>query len=117
VRFFVPGAFLGGEASKQWAYVVALSAADLSPGVALGLAPSFFSEQSDTLMILPLCRGRCQDRFGSTHEDIDGLPPLVDITVPRGSSQEEILRDYNTATGRRVSLPGVVPAEAGANPP
>jgi hypothetical protein len=46
------------------------------------------------------------------------MPALVDIIVPAGQKQEDVLGDYDTRSKRPVRLRGVVPAAsaaAGAN--
>lgn len=108
ISFFVPDAFLGGPARADWSYVVAVSGANLSQSFGLaagaGLAPS----DPDTLMILPVLPGRPADAFGG--RDRSPLePPLVDVLVPPGQSQEQVLGSYNTREKRLAVLPGVVP--------
>ncbi len=65
----------------------------------------------DNLMVLPVSPGSWQNRFGGGREGQDLQPPLIDIMVPQGSSQETILGDFSSRNERPVRLPGVVPAE------
>ena len=110
VSFLVPVAFLGGRAQTTWSYVVAVSGADIVQKIdvpdMLGLA----EPDPDSLMILPVSYRNYVDRFATTRDD-PLLPPIIDLIVPPGKKQEEILRDDDPKTGRLVRLPGVVPAE------
>ncbi len=109
VRFFVPASFLGGVAKDTWAYVVADSVATLQPSVDLSAA---VGKQPSTplLMILPVQPGRGPDFVGGG-SDYDTLqPPLIDVIVPPGSKQEDLLKDFDMRVDRPVKLPGVVPA-------
>jgi len=54
------------------------------------------------------------DRFGGGEDDDPLQPPLVDVIVPRGATQEKVLKDYSSKEGRLVRLPGVVPAQEAA---
>ena len=111
VSFFVPSAFLGGLASPKWAYVVAVSGADLNLKVDLTRIAGTKEQKQPSLMIMPIAPGKSKETFGGAPEDDDLMPPLVDILVPKTMSQEKILKDYDLRTGREVALPGVVPAE------
>jgi hypothetical protein len=111
VSFFVPRSFLGAPASPKWAYVVAVSGADLNLKVDLTRIAGSKEETVSSLMILPVKPGKAKEVFGGAPDDDDLMPPLVDILVPKGMSQEKILKDYDLRTGRGVALPGVVPAE------
>jgi hypothetical protein len=110
ISFFVPGIVLGGPAKPTWAYTVATSGADLLQS--FDLARKLGRDPSDkSLMILPVSPGRWQDRFGGGRENADLQPPLIDIIVPKGKSQETILSDFDAHGRRPVVLTGVVPAE------
>jgi hypothetical protein len=110
ISFFVPALFLGGPAKATWAYTVATSGADLlvsfDVNKVLGRQPG-----AKSLMILPISPSRWQDRFGGGRENADIQPPLVDIIVPKGKTQETILSDFDARGKRPVVIPGVVPAE------
>ncbi len=110
VRFFVPAPFLGGVAKDTWAYVVADSVADLQPSVDLGSAVGR-DPRVPAMMIAPVAPGRGPDFLGGGHEDDNLEPPLVDIIVPPGVKQEDVLKDYDLRVDRPVKLPGVVPAD------
>ncbi len=110
IDFFVPNSFLGTVASSKWAYVVAITGADINQkfdiGPALGIPAT-----AANLMIIPAVAGKSKDYFGGSPEEDDLFTPLVDILVPKGMTQEKLLKDYDLRTGRPVALPGVVPAE------
>ncbi len=111
VKFFVPADFLGGEARSDWSYVVAVTGCDLYSSLdiagKIGLGPD-----EDRLLVLPVGPGRSSERLGSERDYTSMLPPIMDLVVPAGSSQEEILRNYDQRVGRMVQLPGVVPGAA-----
>ena len=108
VSFFVPPYFLQGSAQANWSYVVVVTAATLEDKLDLGeirlLTPH------GGLLNLPVGEGAFSDRLGTTREEVGLLPPIVDLIVPDGSKQEEILRNYNVAEKRLVVLSGVVPS-------
>ena len=110
IRFFVPASFLGGIAKPSWSYVVAVSGADIYQEIDIGAALKITAASPDALMILPIEPGSWVDRFGGGRDDDPLEPPLVDIIVPRGRSQEAILKDEDPSTNRPVRLPGVVPS-------
>ncbi len=110
VRFFVPSSFLGGQASADWSYVVVVSGADLVQSFDLTAAVGLADETAHSLMIVPISPGRWKDRFGGGRDGERIQPPLVDIVVPAGSSQESLLRNFSTADDLPARLPGVVPA-------
>jgi hypothetical protein len=111
VRFFVPTSFLGDRAREDWAYVAAVSGADITSTVDLVSLLGIDRDRTDPgLMILPVVPGRSTTAFGGAEEDDALQPPLIDIVVPAGRSQEEILSAYDSAAGRPARLPGVVPA-------
>ncbi|HSL83320.1 MAG TPA: glucodextranase DOMON-like domain-containing protein [Thermoanaerobaculia bacterium] len=112
VSFFVPDRFLGAPASPEWSYVVAVSGADLLQSFELTGRLGLSAADEDGLMILPVTSGRPRDHFGG-RERAPLQPPLVDILVPPGTTQEEVLQSYDLAEGLPVELPGVVPAEVG----
>ncbi len=111
ISFFVPDSFLGGPARADWSYVVAVSGANLSQSFGLaagaGLAPS----DPDTLMILPVLPGRSANAFGGRDRPAFE-PPLVDILVPEGVSQEEVLGSFDSREKTLAEVPGVVPGGA-----
>jgi hypothetical protein len=111
IQFFVPNGFLGGPVRDQWAYVVAVSGADMSSRFTIDIAFLIESGFSDGLMILPIAPGSPTDRFGGGREDDDMEPPLVDILIAPGSRQEDVLKGYDRTTRRPARLPGIVPAE------
>ena len=111
ISFFVPALFLGGPAKAEWAYVVASSGADLLQRYDPTHSLLGKGEGTKSLMIVPVSPGRWQDRFGGGRDNAPNQPPLVDLIVPRGKSQEQILSDFSGREKRNVVVPGVVPAE------
>lgn len=110
VEFYVPGSFFGlNVASPTWSYVVAVTGADITrkfdvPAL-LGREPG----PDEALMMLGIGPGYSKEQFGGGRE-LDPLqPPLVDIIVPPGHTQEELLRRTGLQKGQRTRLPGVVP--------
>jgi hypothetical protein len=111
VRFFVPARFLGGPARGSWAYVAAVSGADLAQRFDLKTGFSGSADFAKGLMIVPIAPGQSRERFGGGRENDEMMPPLADVLIAPGASQEEALRDYDRKAGRPVRLRGVVPAE------
>jgi hypothetical protein len=110
IRFFVPSSFLRGDAKPSWSYVVAVSGADILQRLDVLGALKLSDPAPASLAILPVAPGTWSDRFGGGEDDDPLQPPLVDIIVPRGTSQEKVLKDYSSKEGRLVRLPGVVPS-------
>ncbi len=110
ISFSVPDSFLGGPAQASWGYAVAVSGADLMQSLDLTARAGLARASRDTLMVLEVKPGTWKDFFGGGRDDAPLQPPLIDILVPEGESQEEILRDFDSADGRPVELPAVVPA-------
>lgn len=109
ITFTVPNSFLGGPAKDTWSYVIAVSGNDLLQTTDLRRLAGKAGPES--LMILPVSPGRWQDRFGGGRDNAEIQPPLIDIVVPKGKKQEEILADFDQRAKRPVLLPGLVPAE------
>ncbi|HSE43476.1 MAG TPA: glucodextranase DOMON-like domain-containing protein [Acidobacteriota bacterium] len=110
VEFFVPSSFLGGKADPSWNYIVAVTAATKEERIDLVGLFNKESKEDPPLMNLQVIPGRPQDNLGTTQRDKEALQTaIVDLIVPDGQKQSEILRDYNINTGKPVSLPGVKP--------
>jgi hypothetical protein len=110
IRFFVPDSFLGGQAQPDWSYVVAVSGADITATmpvdtIDIGILEVDFAG----LMILPVEAGGSRSTFGSKQPDTELLPALVDIIVPEGITQEDLLSSYREVSSEPVKLLGVVP--------
>lgn len=110
ISFFVPGIFLGGPAKPTWGYVVASSGADLLASFDL-MRVLGRQNAGKALMILPVSPGRWAERFGGGRDGATNQPPLIDVIVPKGQSQEKLMADFDPRAKRPVVLPGVVPAE------
>ncbi len=109
IRFFAPNSFLGGPARDSWAYVIAVSGADLANRLDTRLLFKG-AAGAESLMILPVLPGRPRDAFGGGHDGDDLQAPLIDIIVPPGASQEKLLSDYDLEKRTPARLPGVVPS-------
>jgi hypothetical protein len=114
IRFFVPMSFLKSAAKPSWSYVVAVSGADILQRLDVLGALKIDDPEPPSLAILPVAPGTWSDRFGGGEDDEPLQPPLVDIIVPSGATQEKVLKDYSSKEGRLVRLPGVVPAQEAA---
>ena len=104
-----PDEFLGGPAKAEWGYVVFTTGADVDQRFTL-LGDLSFGGPDDGLFVLPAKPGGAADRFGGQRDDDLGLSPIVDLLVPRDTTQERVLADYARDGSRLVALPGVVPA-------
>lgn len=112
IRFFVPDLFLGGPAKAEWAYVVAVSGADIQGRFDVGKLVGVKKDEAvEPLFIMRAAPGPSEDAFGGADEDDPAPCPLVDIVVPPGTTQEKVLADYDAVRGRLVRLPAVVPAD------
>ncbi len=106
IGFLVPLSFLGGWAKPEWSYVVAVSGADILQKLDVGSLLNIGAEVPDSLFILAVAPGSTwTDRFGGGDEDNPNQPPLIDIIVPPGKKQEDVLKE------KPVRLPGVVPKD------
>ena len=111
VRFFVPITFLGGPAKAEWGYVVASSGVDVAGRYDLAkLAGLKKDKPMEPLFIMRAAPGRSADTFGGADEDDPNPPALVDVLVPPGTTQEDLLRSGNLRARTLPRLPAVVPA-------
>ncbi len=108
VSFLVPEDFLGGQAQATWGYAVAVTGATLDRRVEL---PSFLGSVTrpgpQGLMVLGIQPGVSHERFGGGRLGDPSQSPVVDLLVPEGVRQEEVLGS------RAPPWPAVVPAERG----
>ncbi|HXV60108.1 MAG TPA: glucodextranase DOMON-like domain-containing protein, partial [Vicinamibacteria bacterium] len=109
LTFLVPSSFLGGTAKGEWSYVVLLTVAKIDDTLSFGNFGG--AEVPYTLMNLPVGEGGWSDRLGTTRKGAALLPPILDMFVPEGMKQEEILRNFNANTKQMVVLPGIVPSD------
>lgn len=112
IRFFVPASFLGSVARATWGYVVAVSACNVEERVDLSALGTKSAPVPKAMFIVPVDLGRGPGIVGGGNEDDELQPPLLDILVPSGSTQQQVLKDYSPATGRAVQLPAVVPSSS-----
>jgi hypothetical protein len=112
VRFFVPGSFLGGTAKDTWGYIVAVSGAEIEERLDVVATLDAARSTAERLMILPIKPGRRREAFGGGRLDDPLQPPLVDVIVPSGETQEAVLKDYDIQVKRPVRLNAVVPGSS-----
>jgi hypothetical protein len=89
---------------------VAVSGTELEPPLDLLAMLGFGETRAARLMILPIAPGRPHESFGGGRPDDPLQPPLVDVIVPPGMTQESVLKDYDILAKRPVRLSAVVPA-------
>jgi hypothetical protein len=108
IDFFVPSSVFAGSAKPDWAYTVVVSGADLverldTRGRLVG------TETYDTLYILPVNVGRPLITWATTREDFVLQPPVIDVILPAGQDQKQVLGDFSGT--KQVVLTGVVPGQ------
>ncbi|MBM7113258.1 glucodextranase DOMON-like domain-containing protein [Archangium primigenium] len=92
VSFVVPEAFLGGPARASWGYAVAVTGATLNQRVAL---PAFLGGVTTPaergVAVMGIAPGVSQERFGGGRVGGGAQSPVVDLVVPEGVRQEDVL--------------------------
>jgi len=111
IEFTVPDSFLGGPADPDWGYVIVITAADIIQSIDMSKAAYLGRKSRERFMALPVSPGTWQNRLGGGREGEALQPPIMDMLVPTGASQEVLLDDYSTKQNRPARLPGVVPAQ------
>lgn len=109
VSFTVPAQFLGGVAKPEWAYTVVVTAATLDTRIDIQFMTGS-GALPERVFNLPVASGKSAERLGGGRIEDALQPPIVDVIVPAGSKQEDVLRDYDLRQNRAVKLTGVVPA-------
>ena len=105
VSFFVPEGFLGGQAQPTWGYAVAVTGGTLDSRVELpALLGGVTAPASQGLMVLGIGPGVSPERFGGGRLGDPAQSPVVDLMVPEGVRQEEVLGP------QAPGWPAVVPA-------
>jgi hypothetical protein len=111
ITFTVPDTFLGQTASADWAYTVVVTGCDLMTSLQTAdVGAGFVGLPYSGLMILPVKEGGSRYTFGSREPDVEMLPPIIDLIVPEGMKQEEVLRSFDVLAEQKAQLPGVVPS-------
>jgi hypothetical protein len=106
IDFFVPDEFFGEPASKDWAYTVLVTGADIEQaGRVLNISPGAFS-----LMAMQLAPGRATDRFGIINRGDINQPPVIDVLAPTIEAQRLALADYDAVAPRLAAIQGISPA-------
>ena len=116
ITFTVPRSFLGGDADPRWGYVIAVTAADISTKVRLKSLLGAEQAQGG-LMIVPLGSIANAEHLGGGRAIDPWEPPILDLVVPPGRLQEEVLTGPTRKIGDRVQVPPVVPAGEPPPPP
>jgi hypothetical protein len=120
IRFVVPATFFGGGgAQPTWAYAVAVTASAINAEVEMaGVDDDSWvaTYRGGRLMNLPVVPGGATGMLGTSKNDADLMPPILDILVPPGVTQETVLNDWDILAERLVRLPGVVPADVTPEP-
>jgi len=111
IEFTVPDSFLGGPADPNWGYVIVITAADTIQSIDISKAAYLGRKSRERFMALPVSPGTWQNRLGGGREGEAIQPPIMDMLVPTGASQEVLLDDYSTKQNRPARLPGIVPAQ------
>ena len=110
ISFFVPTAFLGGTARADWGYAVAVTGAVLARRVDL---PSFMgavtAPPDDGLLVMGIGPGLTRERFGGGRVGGGRQSPVVDLTVPDGVRQEDVLGPQAPPWPAAVPLPAALP--------
>jgi hypothetical protein len=106
VSFFVPDSFLGGPAKGSWGYAVAVTGAQLDIKVSLPAFLGGVAPPQRGLMVLDIQPGDSRERFGGGRSGDPGQSPVVDLVVPEGVTQAQVL------AASAPPWPAVVPAPA-----
>ncbi|WP_224361530.1 glucodextranase DOMON-like domain-containing protein [Hyalangium versicolor] len=89
VEFFVPNDFFGGAPRPEWGYALAVTGASLENKVDM---PAFLGKTGPQgLMVLPIGPGDSKERFGGGRLGDPNQSPVVDLIVPPGITQEQVL--------------------------
>ncbi|WP_158619427.1 glucodextranase DOMON-like domain-containing protein [Corallococcus sp. AB011P] len=93
VVFQVPDRFLGGHASADWGYGVAVTGATIERRVSLGGLFGGDTSANTRLMAMGIVPGEppSADRFGGGRKGDPAQSPVVDLLVAQGTTQEEVL--------------------------
>lgn len=93
VSFFVPNGFLGGPAQASWGYAVAVTGATLERRVELpALFGAVTAPRAQGVMVLGIGPGTSNERFGGGRVGgASAQSPVVDLLVPQGVRQEDVL--------------------------
>jgi hypothetical protein len=109
VEFFVPNDFFGSQPRPEWGYALAVTGASLENKVDM---PALFGKAGPQgLMVLPIAPGDSKERMGGGRRGDPGQSPVVDLLVPPGVTQEQVLGP------NAPPWPAVVPANPSAPEP
>lgn len=106
ISFEVPNSFLGGPARPEWGYAVAVTGASVERRVSLGGLFGGNDVPAQGLMSLKIVPGVSNEHFGGGRRGDPGQSPVVDLLVPPGVAQEEVLGPS------KALWPAVIPARS-----
>lgn len=89
VEFFVPNDFFGGAPKPEWGYALAVTGALFENKV--NLSSLFGKDGPRTTMVLPIVPGDSKEFFGGARLGEGNQSPVVDLVVPEGVTQEQVL--------------------------
>jgi hypothetical protein len=89
VEFFVPDDFFGGAPRPEWGYALAVTGASIENKV--NIAALFGKDSPQGMMVLPIAPGDSKERFGGGRLGDPNQSPVVDLVVPEGVTQEQVL--------------------------
>jgi len=118
VSFFVPESFLGGQAQPSWGYAVAVTGATLDRRVELPtLLGNMTAPAAQGLMVLGIGPGVSHERFGGGRlGGSTAQSPVVDLLVPEGVRQDEVLGPQAPGWPAVVPAPPAPPSELPQTP-
>ncbi|WP_224244641.1 glucodextranase DOMON-like domain-containing protein [Hyalangium gracile] len=110
VEFFVPEDFFGGAPRPEWGYALAVTAASIENKVDM---PALFGKSGPRgLMVLPIGPGDSKERLGGGRLGDPSQSPVVDLIVPPGVTQEQVLGPNAPPWPAVVPAGPATPAEA-----
>lgn len=116
LRFYVPNTFLSAAASRDWGYVLFVTAADLTYRVSLPSALRLGSAaQGDPvrLMLLPVGSYASRDQLGGAKPGLPPPPPILDLLAVDPGTQRASLTPASPE--QPAKLRGVVPSALSAS--
>jgi hypothetical protein len=114
VEFYVPNDFFGGTPRPEWGYALAATGALMDNKV--NLSSLFGKDSPRGLMVLPIAPGDSKERFGGGRVGEPNQSPVVDLLVPEGVTQEQVLGPNAPPWPAVVPAGPVAPAPAEGTP-
>jgi hypothetical protein len=123
VSFEVPDAFFQGQPARpEWGYAVAVTGAPLNRKVNLGDLLGRDGPVDPGLVVMGIGPGLSKERFGGGRTRDVGQSPVVDLLVPEGIHQADVLGPSRppwpaVVPAGRTAAPAPTPAPAAASEP